>query len=277
MRNKLISFFRLRRQSDAVKLICMFGLVGLACLSNVAYHLWEISCAVNAPAEYVLMGEGKISQKRMDELGRNKAVTGLSRQMERSIAVMYGGREAAIHCTLLSAEYLEGMFHTDLSAGTKKIWMNRAAFSELKEQLGEDGQGTAEIGVGEGDGVTEFNVRYSEEDDPLSQEENAPAKYRTAKLIVVGRGGEEEEGAAFMAESESRLQRGADGLRVQFAKHDLDGLQVEALRKLGYEIQNEEEVIAEECQLETRLLHIKYGLFSCALCVAAALGLKILR
>ena len=291
MKNRLINFFKLRRHNDAVKMICMFGLAGLACLANGGDHIWEICCAVNAPAEYVLMGEGKVSQKSMDEMGKNQSVMRVSRQMECPVELMYGGKEGAISCTLLSAEYLEAMFHADISAGTRKIWMNRAAFSEWKEQLGEGVSGMAEMEGGEGDsgmagmedesgsGVLELDVRYALEGESFSQgkeapsqEGNVPVKYRSAKLIVVGSGGEDEEGAVYMAEEESRLQKEAEGLRVQFAKHDLDGLQ--ALRKPGYELQNEAQVVAEECDLETRMLHIKYSLFSCALCVAAAFGLK---
>ena len=91
---------------------------------------------------------------------------------------------------------------------------------------------------------------------------------------MVENGGGDEEGFAYTAETDSRLLKEANGLRVQFAKHDLDGLQVGALRKLGYEIQNEDVVITEEYELELKLLHIQYGLIFCALCVAAMLGFR---
>lgn len=274
MRNRLAYFFRLRKQSDAVKMICIFGLAGLACFANATYHTWKIYCTVNTPVEYVLMGEGNISQKRMDEMRRNKSVTRASRQMERSVTVMYGGREATVTCTLLSAKYLEDMFDADISAGTRKIWMNRAAFSEWKEQLGEEDWEMVEMEGNEGDGVTEFHARYSGEEESPSRGEDVPAKYKSATIVVVESGGEDEEGAAYMAEEDSRLQKEATGLRVQFAKHDLDGLQVKALRKLGYEIQNEAGMVKEEWELKTELLHIKYGLLSCVLCAAAGFGLK---
>ena len=44
---------------------------------------------------------------------------------------------------------------------------------------------------------------------------------------------------------------------------------------MGYEIQNEDVVITEEYELEQKQLHIRYGLFSCVLCVAAVFGLKM--
>lgn len=274
MKDKLILFFKLRKQSDTVKMICIFVLAGAACFANVIAHAWEIYRVINTPAEYVLTGEGRISGKRMEEMRQKKSVARVSRQMECPVTVLCGGREATVSCTLLSAEYLEEMFQTDLSAGTKKIFMNQTAFSDLKEQIWENDREMEELEKGEGDGVTELNIRYSVEEPALSQGEDAPAKYQLAKLIVVGKGGEEEEGAVYMAASDSQLLKEADGMRVQFAKHDLDGLQVRALRNLGYEIQNEETVITEEYELKTKLLHIKYGLLSCGLCVLAAFVLR---
>ena len=225
MKNKLIYFFRLIRQSDTVKIVCIFVLAGMVCFISAAYHIWVIYGYVNTPAEYVLAANGMVSEKNMDKMEQNKSVAKVSRQMECPVSVMYGGKEALITCTLISKEYLEKMFQTDLSAGTKKIYMNKTAFSGLKEQWQENSQ---EIDLESGEGETEFNIRFL----LGGEEEGEEVPYRSAKLIVIGDGGEEEEGAAYMAETESQLQKKADSLRVQFAKHDLDGLQVEELRKL---------------------------------------------
>lgn len=270
MKNKLSYFFKLRKQSDTVKMICIFALAGMACFANAAYHIWEIVHDVNTPAEYVLTGQGKISEKRMDEMRKNKAVAKVSRQIECPVSVLYGGSEAEISCTLISKEYLEEMFRTDLSAATKKIYMNETAFSDLREQLQENNEEMADLE----NGVKEFNIRYCIEGEASADEEEMAKNYKSAKLVVVENRGEEEEGFAYSAETDSRLQKEAVSLRVQFFKHDLDGLQVGSLRKQGYEIQNDNAVISEEYELELTQLHIRYGLLSFALCVAAAFGLK---
>ena len=163
MKNKLIYFFKLRKQSDTVKIICFFALAGMACFANVAYHMWEIYCDVNTPAEYVLMGQERISEKSMNEIRQKKGVAKMSRQMECPVSVMYGGSEVAIHCTLISKEYLEEMFQTDISAGTKKIYVNKVMFSDFKEQLQGNNQKMTDLENWEGDGVKELNIRYSEE------------------------------------------------------------------------------------------------------------------
>ena len=52
MNNKIRSFLRLRKQSDTVKIICLFVLAATAFFVSVIYHAWDIYRFVNTPAEY---------------------------------------------------------------------------------------------------------------------------------------------------------------------------------------------------------------------------------
>lgn len=290
MRRKIRKFFRLRKQNDTVKLICIFALAAIAAFASVGYHVWEIYVYVDTPAEYVLMGEGAVTNKRVDELRQIEGVERVSRQLEETLHVMYRGVSAEINCMMLSQQYMEGMFGGKMTDGTKKIYMDEAAFSVWKQALSDKGGNISELDAG----GSEFEIRYSGAGDAagagagdavekggtgdVSGDAEGAASLdvqpsKTAKLVVIK--GEEAEGEngeagfACMAETDSRLLKEAYMLRIRFRKHDLDGLQVKGLRDLGYEIQNEGALIEEEYEVKMKLLHIQYGLVLCAVCVIA--------
>lgn len=264
MNNRIQSFLRLRKQSDTVKVICLFALAAAAFFASVIYHTWDIYRFVNTPAEYVLAGEGTISPKRMDELAQMGDVAGVSRQMEVSITVMYQGMSTVIKCNLLSQDYMEKLLDIKLPTGTKRIYMNEAAFSEMLQGISEENEDLTDVeSLKPADASTGLDIRYS-----------MAETYKSAKLIVAKEDGQDEKDFTCIAEAEGRLLREAYGLRVLFERHDLDGLHVERLRKLGYEIENEEAVITEENEIRTKLLHIQYGLLSFGICLIAIFTLK---
>lgn len=285
MYGRIRAFLRLRRQNDTVKIIGILALAGAVSFASALYHAREIYHYVDTPAEYVLTGEGAVSKKRVDELRQREGVAAVSRQMERPVTVMYRGTPADMSCTALSREYMERLFGAELLNGTKKIFMNEAAFSEWKRALEEKNGETAYLGEADGEDVKTFDIRYAlaEEaggiraaegsegaDAGVSVSAGVPA-FKSAQLVVV-KGGEES--FICMAEDEGILLRQADSLRVTYAKHDLDGLHVETLRKLGYALENEETVTAGEYEVEVKLLHIRYGLLLCAVCAVSACALK---
>ena len=285
MNNKIRSFLRLRKQSDTVKIICLFVLAATAFFVSVIYHAWDIYRFVNTPAEYVLTGEGTVSQKRLDELIQMGDVAAVSRQMEVPVTVLYQGMSTTVNCSLLSQGYIEKLLAIKFPTGTKRIYMNETAFSEMLQGFSEENEDLTDVeSLKPADGSTEFDIRYSMEDtmaDPkgdgeaVSMGASAAESYKSARLNVVKDDEQEEKGLACTAEAEGRLLKEACSMRVLFDRHDLDGLHVEQLGKLGYEIENEEAVIMEENEIKIKLLHIQYGLLSFGICLIAILTLKL--
>ena len=285
MNNKIRSFLRLRKQSDTVKIICLFVLAATAFFVSVIYHAWDIYRFVNTPAEYVLTGEGTVSQKRLEELIQMGDVAAVSRQMEVPVTVLYQGMSTTVNCSLLSKGYIEKLLAIKFPTGTKRIYMNETAFSEMLQGFSEENEDLTDVeSLKPADGSTEFDIRYSMKDtmaDPkgdgeaVSMGASAAESYKSARLNVVKDDEQEEKGLACTAEAEGRLLKEACSMRVLFDRHDLDGLHVEQLGKLGYEIENEEAVIMEENEIKIKLLHIQYGLLSFGICLIAIFTLKL--
>lgn len=273
MGDRIKTFLRLRKQNDVVKIICIFVLGCIVFLTSVLEHLGEIYHYINTPAEYILTGEGVVSKKRVDELLACEGVARVSRQMDIPVTVMFRGAKAEVNCTMLSKEYMEEMFQTERLADTRKIYMNKAAVSELQQALWENNESTPDIvSQGETSNESGYAIRYSmaEASDNMGGDggETATGQYKTAKLMVVP--AKEKESFACIADTDNRLLKEAVSIRVQFEHHDLDGLQVEALRKLGYSIDNENVLIEEEYKIQIKLLHIQYGLLCFAICLTGA-------
>lgn len=284
VRDRVGDFLRLRKQSDTVKIICLFILAALVFLICVAYHIWEICRYVNTPAEYIVTGEGAVSDQRITEVMQDRDVSGVSRQMMISVSVLYEGAETVLDCTMLSQEYMAELSGEEIHGGSSRIYMNEAAFAEFQEALSEKGM-DSEFGEGAG---SEIDVRYSMGEDAMAvsgmdndgkgngdetdDHMRRPVQnYHSAKLVILKTGGEEAESFIYTAETESQLAREATGLRVRFGSHDLDGLHVANLRKLGYELENKEVIMEEEHGIQMNLLHIRYGLMICGICILGAL------
>lgn len=276
MKNKasgrIRNLLRLRKQNDTVKIICILSLAAMAFLIRTVQQIWGIYQYAAAPAEYIVTAEGAMSGKRVDELLQNKEVARVSRQMKLPVSVLFKGREAVVDCSVLSQEYMQEITGMETASGSSRIYMNEAAYADLQEMVSE-GEGTIpeESGQGLAEKGREMDIRYSTGEDPeagdVTGQTEALPNYYWAKLVVYKAGGEEPESFIYTAETDRRLQREAAGLRVQFKNHDLDGIHVENLKKLGYEIENQETVSEEEWELQIKLLHIRYGLLVCGLCV----------
>lgn len=263
MTDRIRKLFILRKQSDTVKLMFLFAVAGIGFLCQIVRHVWGIYDYVNAPAEYVLTADRAVTKAHVDELRQMHGVTGVSPQAEISVIAMYRGTETPLSCTALSQDYMEDMFDTELSAATKRFYMNEAAFSEWKALLSDSDINVPEPGRAEqAHGSTEIGIRYC-------LPETSP---KSAKLIVTQTG--EEEGIICTADSDGSLLREACSLRVRFGTHDLDGIRLDRLGNMGYEIENKQVVLAEEYEVKERLLHIRYSLFCCAICLVSALSLR---
>lgn len=280
MKKRIKTFLRLRRQNDLVKIICILGLAGIGFFISAMYHVWTIYQFVGTPAEYVLTGEGLVSGKRLDELKQMNGIMQVSRQLDVSATLTYRGSRGDVECLMVSQDYLENMFGTEIPAGTKRFYMNEAAFAQWKQTLAENNEGMGEVvGERQADGTLELDVRYAMSDfsaDDMSSDDgdtnsDLAEVYKTAKLVVVKDG--REEGLTCTVGADSQLLKEAFGLRVKFAGHDLDGLQVSKLRKINYVIENEDVVITEEYEIKMRLCHVWYGLLCSVICAVGVFAL----
>lgn len=263
MIDKIRKFLILRKRSDTVKIMFILAVAGVGFLCRVVWYVWGIYDYVNTPAEYVLAANRTVTKAHVDELRQMHGVTGASPQAEISVIVVYRGTETPLSCTVLSQEYMEDMYDTKLSAATKRFYMNEAAFSEWKSMLSDSNINVPEPGRAEqARRNAEFAIRYC-----LPE-----ASPKSAKLIVTQTG--EEEGVICTADPDGSLLREACSLRVRFGTHDLDGIRVSRFGEMGYEIENEEVVLAEEYKVKERFFHIRYSLFCCAVCLATVFSLR---
>lgn len=277
MIHRIKDMIRLRKQNDAVKIIGLFLLVGILSAFTILYHAWEIYHYVNTPVEYVLSSDQIISAKQVQTLLQMKDSVRVSRQRDTSLTIKYKGKEAVVNAVLLSPEYIEEMYHTTLPSGAKRIFLEKTSFDCLQQEWAEDMDGSMEIDSKQAERSEGMDVRYAMMEMLPNQKEDAEEGVLTdqpARLIVAKTENQGGEGLVCLAGTESELQKGANSLRIQFRSHDLDGLQVDRLEKLGYQLENEEMVIEQEFEMKKKLLHIRYGLLIAGVCLVAAFALR---
>jgi len=264
---KISEFLRYRKQSDTVKMICIFAMAGIASIASMFYHLGKIYQYVQSPVEYRLIGETIITQEHIQAFMEIDGENGVTPSLEIPVTIKYQGKEAMINCTLLSKAYMETVYELPVAGSTKRYYMNEAAFGKLQADLRENGDVFFQQGDVTDDG-TEYevksleNVKVPEEGEDVEQ-----PVFRSAKLVVVKEGLEQEEPFVCAVENGTRLFKEANSVRVQFQHHDLDGLQVAAFQKMGYGMENEETLTAERYEIKIKMLHIRYGMCLAIACL----------
>lgn len=293
MINKIRYFIKLRKQNDTVKIIVLFVIAGLVSAVSILYHAGLIYHYVKTPVEYVLTADHVISTEQIGVVQQMEGVSRVSRQIEIPVTLRYQGAETEMQAVLLSQEYVEEMFGVKLPSGGSRIFMDKKTFSSVQTEWQDSREGSVEVKSRKlDDGRVVLDVRYRiaettaddlAGDDAVSNDGvvgNGEVEQldRPAQIIVAGSGVLGEETFVCLADTENRLPRETCSLRVQYENHDLDGLHVEQLTKLGYTIENEEMVLGEKYEIQIKLLHIRYGLVICAICLAGVFGLgKVIR
>lgn len=287
MINKIRYFIKLRKQNDTVKIIVLFVIAGLVSAVSILYHAGLIYHYVKTPVEYVLTADHVISTEQIGVVQQMEGVSRVSRQIEIPVTLRYQGAETEMQAVLLSQEYVEEMFGVKLPSGGSRIFMDKKTFSSVQTEWQDSREGSVEVKSRKlDDGRVVLDVRYRIAEttaDDLSNDDavsngGVEQPDRPAQIIVAESRVQGEETFVCLADTENRLPREACSLRVQYENHDLDGLHVEQLTKLGYTIENEEMVLGEKYEIQIKLLHIRYGLVICAICLAGVFGLgKVIR
>lgn len=261
---KIREFLRLRKQNDTVKLMCFFVLAGAGFFVNVLYHAGKLYYSVQSPVEYQLIQEKTVTKEQISELAQTEGVAAVSRSLDIPVTVKYQGQEIMMNCTMLSKSYMETVYGIMTSGREKRYYMNQAAFEEMQTGFMEN-----DVSLKKGD-ITEYGeeyrIQYLEEDEGIEEENMPQPVFHSARLLVMKEKTEQETALTCTEENGTRLNK-AQSVRVLFSRHDLDGMRLENLTKMGYEIQNEKMLAMEEYEMKIRLFHIGYGILVCAFCL----------
>lgn len=241
---------------------------------NVVFQAWNIYQYVETPAEYIVTDGEIFTDGRIDEFLQIKDIEEISREMEDSVTIKYNGEEAVITCTKLSSAYLKNVYGIEGTGGMKRFYMNEAAFREFKQSLLENDTYIEERdGTVDGIGNIEYTVRYLEQNMTLEGAGDAERSFKSAKIVVVKSGLSEEQPFICTVDDSSEMSKQAVSVQVRFDGHDLDGLHVKSLKRMGCSLVNETEVLVGEYEMKIRLLHIRYGLLSSLICMVGACAL----
>lgn len=268
---KIRKFLRLRKQNDTVKLMCLFILAGAGFFVNVLYHAGKLYHSVQSPVEYYLVQGSAVTNEQLSELAQEEDVAAVSRSLDIPVRVKYQGQETMMICTMLSKSYIETVYGIKSSSSEKRYYMNETALKEIQAGFLENN-----VSLGKGD-ITEYGeeyqIQYLEEEEGAEEENMPPQAFHSGKLLVLKEKTEQETAFICTEEDGTRLNK-SDSVRVLFSGYDLDGMRMETLTKMGYEVQNEQILAMEEYEMKIRLFHIRYGILICAACVVVLYYMK---
>lgn len=257
--NRWRKFLKLRKQNDSVKVLLIFGFIGIISLIRFFSGAFNLYRNIHQPEEYVLTAGGlRPLTGYVDEIRKIDDIKCVCLQKEASVTLNINNRELSFSCLILSPEYMEKVYAVDEKGQMPVFYMNASAAELMKN----DGQ-LSEKDIEEIDG---WRVDYVLASDGLSEKS-------TAKLAFLESRVAEENPLIYCSKEEGDLPEGTDNLRVCLSKGDLDGTRVNQFIRMGLDVVNKEEIRIKSANRDGQLLQIKYDGFIAALCILFIVGL----
>lgn len=257
--NRWRKFLKLRKQNDSVKVLLIFGFIGIISLIRFFSGAFNLYRNIHQPEEYVLTAGGlRPLTGYVDEIRKIDDIKCVCLQKEASVTLNINNRELSFSCLILSPEYMEKVYAVDEKGQMPVFYMNASAAELMKN----DGQ-LSEKDIEEIDGC---RVDYVLASDGLSEKS-------TAKLAFLESRVAEENPLIYCSKEEGDLPEGTDNLRVCLSKGDLDGTRVNQFTRMGLDVVNKEEIRIKSANRDGQLLQIKYDGLIAALCILFIVGL----
>lgn len=251
--NRWRKFLKLRKQNDSVKVLLIFGFIGIISLIRFFSGAFNLYRNIHQPEEYVLTAGGlRPLTGYVDEIRKIDDIKCVCLQKEASVTLNINNRELSFSCLILSPEYMEKVYAVDEKGQMPVFYMNASAAELMKN----DGQ-LSEKDIEEIDG---WRVDYVLVSDGLSEKS-------TAKLAFLESRVAEENPLIYCSKEEGDLPEGTDNLRVCLSKGDLDGTRVNQFTRMGLDVVNKEEIRIKSANRDGQLLQIKYDGLIAALCI----------
>ncbi len=262
---KIREFLRLRKQNDTVKMMCIFALAAAGFFANVLCNAGKLYHSVQSHVEYQLIRGSVVTNVHISDLQQIEDVAAVSRSVDLPVTIKYQNQETMMTCTMLSQSYIETVYGIQTSGSEKRFYMNEAAFEEIQAVFQENNVSFEKGDIAEYG--TEYKIQYLEEETGTEEDNMQQKPFRSARLIVLKEKEEQEDALICTVEDGTKLSKEADSVRILFARHDLDGLRLSNLKKMGYEVQNEQILAVDEYEMKISLHHIQYGILICAVCM----------
>lgn len=273
-----------RRQSDRVKMMLFFSVLGMGFLGDFAYRGIIIYQTIKSPTEYVLTSASNvITDVQIAMIGEYDFVRAVSRQQETYVSLKNEGETVSFSCVELSEEYLESVYGVQKTGAMKVFYLNHAAWEQLigkkdaqEQQLSKDYQNGEKA-------LFELHVEYM-----LAGEKDAESETGTAKAVLLEEENEDGQACVFCSQvyvkesgstassdgADAALSGGNDKVRVQIKQQDLDGMSLNRLNRLGLEVVNAEEIKLEKLAMEIQFLRMKYNALAVVLSLLAVGSLQ---
>lgn len=248
-------FWRLRKQSDRVKVMFLFFLAGIFFLADAIHGGIEVYSLVKSPAEYVVKNGAadELTSYQMNGIESIPDTGAISRQRTSQLALKAPEGEMTVECLELSEDYLIFAYGVSEESAMKTIYLNQTAGEQLlqafqKTEIEENYQTEYILGEAGGNrnGENPSSFRKLPNDTPL----------------------------AFCASDSVRLSEGGGTVRVLMKRKDLDGMNDKRLATLGLQVVNAADMEKTAMQQEMKFMQIKYDMIALALCLGALFSLK---
>lgn len=238
----LTDFWKMRRQSGSVKIAILLFLFALYFIVQSVIAVVGYAEFVNQKVEYIITvsDPNGVQSSDISKLKSLDNVAYISPQRLYSITYKSDTDLESLSVTEVYADYLHSAYDIDSAISGKSFYLNKSAWNEI---MPDDTSESTRMAYTENE-TSEKTAQFIFT-DTLS--DASPMAYSAGNSITLN---------------------GCTSIRVMFSKTDITGKTLEAIRTLGYSIENEQEILDGVHELEIVMLKLKYGVIIAVLSIS---------
>lgn len=251
-------FLKSRRQSDRVKLLCVFSILGISFLCDFIYRGIQVYQIVTSPVEYVLTSPaGEIKDTQIETIRQIDDIKAVSRQQEISVILKCQNEEFTFPGLELSENYLETVYGIKDNSSMKTFYMNQAAWEQIAATQKEEKESK------------EMQMKYE-----LQSGKDEEMETGVAKIVLLAESSSDEQPCVFCEGNSADLAVENDTIRVCVGQQDLTEGDSELFRQTGLEVTNATEIQQSVLLRKMQFLRMKYDFLIVILSCSLVLCLK---
>lgn len=265
----LSKIIRARRRDDRVKIVMIFGVIGITFIILAVNGGVKMYKGINCVTDYIV--SVKCSRTKLkNNIQELKKIEGVmaAGSISRGNVGIYAGKDTISYESIkLDKTFARELYGIDNTSAGEKIYISNGAYLKLKRYIPDiDNGSNSHIKYMSDEVSSSAKLILPDDEHSVSRENNSEKNKEFVVIIDDGKR------TSYNKESEDTQNE----VLVRFKRYDISGNTVKKLEKKGFTIENEEEELKRKSECDKTILCIKYNLSIGILCMVFVAILLVL-
>lgn len=256
----LSKILRARRRDDRVKIVMIFGAIGITFIILAVNGGVKMYKGINCVADYIVSVKCS-STKLKNNIQELKKIDGVmaAGSISRGNVEIYAGKDTISYESIkLDKTFARELYGIDNTSAGERIYISNGAYLKLKRYIPDiDNGSNSHIKYMSDEVSSSAKLILLDDEHSVSGGNNSEKNKEFVVIIDDGKR------TSYNKESENTQNE----VLIRFKRYDISGNTVKKLEKKGFTIENEGEELKRKSECDKTILCIKYNLSIGILCM----------